>query len=139
MFSKSLITATLFSIASFGCAHAEEILKQCGGDIVQYCSSVTPGDGRIGACLYAHTDRLSEPCFTATGPMATMLEVYFDNLSKMQEFCSVDIENHCSDSHLGHGKVVMCLVDRADEISPACNEQITKLRGVIELNFMSVK
>ena len=139
MFSKTLIAAALFSIASFGASHAQEISEQCSGDIAQYCASVTPGDGRVGACLYAHTDRLSEACFAASAPMSTVLESFFDNITEIYQFCSVDIQNHCSNEQMGTGKMMMCLVEKTDEITPMCNEHVTKLRGVIELNIMSVE
>ena len=31
-------------------------------ELETYCKDVTPGDGRILACLYAHGDKLSGQC-----------------------------------------------------------------------------
>ena len=31
-----------------------DIVRECTGDIVQYCKGVTPGAGRIKACMLNH-------------------------------------------------------------------------------------
>ena len=59
-----LLTALLLSIT----AHAEnmtmkEYLQEaCKEDIKNYCSNVTPGEGRLLACAAAHEDKLSGQC-----------------------------------------------------------------------------
>ena len=37
----------------------ESVVKGCEKELTSYCSNVTPGDGRVLACLYAHSDKLS--------------------------------------------------------------------------------
>jgi cysteine rich repeat protein len=39
--------------------------KACAGDIKRLCPGVPPGEGRIKACMKAHADKLSRPCFDA--------------------------------------------------------------------------
>lgn len=41
---------------------AEIASEACHADIRTYCEGVTPGEGRILACLQAYRDRVSEPC-----------------------------------------------------------------------------
>ncbi len=45
------------------------LAEACSEEIGQFCHDVTPGDGRILACLYAHEDRLTEGCRVAYDAM----------------------------------------------------------------------
>ena len=36
--------------------------RACAADIARHCGDVTPGEGRVLACLQAYRDRVSEPC-----------------------------------------------------------------------------
>ena len=38
----------------------QTVAKGCQKEIETFCKDVTPGQGRILACLYAHNDKLSE-------------------------------------------------------------------------------
>ena len=38
---------------------AQSIFESCETDLKTYCGQVTPGNGHIVACLYAHEDTLS--------------------------------------------------------------------------------
>ncbi|HLE01221.1 MAG TPA: cysteine rich repeat-containing protein [Bdellovibrionota bacterium] len=44
--------------------HEQAMMKQgpCSSDLKQYCKDVTPGQGRIAACLKANGDKLSGGC-----------------------------------------------------------------------------
>ena len=46
---------------------AEEAAKTCETEIVQFCGTVNPGEGRILACLQAHNDQASEKCAELIG------------------------------------------------------------------------
>lgn len=60
-------------------AAAEQDLLQsvadgCKAEIDTYCSKVTPGQGRVLACLYAHGDKLSAKCEYALYDAAAQLQ-----------------------------------------------------------------
>jgi cysteine rich repeat protein len=38
------------------------IRQACSVEIQNYCSDVTPGDGRLRACLASHRDQLTQAC-----------------------------------------------------------------------------
>ncbi len=37
----------------------------CGEDVKKFCSTVTPGEGRIMYCMQAHEDKISDGCASA--------------------------------------------------------------------------
>ena len=66
--TASRIIATLavsaMLAAAPGAAHAQNAAAQqaCKGDYQRLCSNVSPGGGRIMACLQGHPEKLSAPC-----------------------------------------------------------------------------
>lgn len=42
-----------------------DIVRECAGDIRQFCKDVKPGDGRIKACMAGHLAELSSGCVSA--------------------------------------------------------------------------
>lgn len=51
-----------------------EIVRECAGDIAQHCKGVTPGDGRIKACMLSHLKDMSTGCLAAlAGPRPEIL------------------------------------------------------------------
>jgi hypothetical protein len=61
-----LTTAALLCVS--GAATAQELTAAqrdaCMGDFEKYCKGVTPGGGRIIACLAKQTDKLTPACKT---------------------------------------------------------------------------
>lgn len=110
--------ALLFGFAAG--ASAQDFHDSCKSDLETYCQFVTPGDGRIAACLYAHQDRISEPCYAATAGVDTLLEAVFDRLKVTYEACAADIQTHCADVAVGGGRILACLVKNAADVEPAC-------------------
>jgi hypothetical protein len=53
----------MFALA--GVAHAQSVQDVCMGDYQKLCSGTLPGGGRIGKCLVAHKDQLTDNCKTA--------------------------------------------------------------------------
>jgi len=45
--------------------HGADVVRECTGDIVRLCDGVTPGGGRIKACVAGHLADLSKGCITA--------------------------------------------------------------------------
>jgi Cysteine rich repeat len=66
--------STLIGLGAAQGARAEEhrlaaaqgpIRQACSVEIQTYCSDVTPGDGRLRACLSSHRDELTTDCRNA--------------------------------------------------------------------------
>ena len=65
MLFRSILTAAALFCASHA-AFAQELTSAqrdaCMGDYEKYCKSVTPGGGRIIACLAKESDKLAPAC-----------------------------------------------------------------------------
>jgi hypothetical protein len=64
MLRAILIVATLLCVSQ--AAHAQELTAEqrnaCMGDYAKYCKGVTPGGGRIIACLSESSGKLTAEC-----------------------------------------------------------------------------
>jgi hypothetical protein len=62
---RAILTAAILLCASHA-AFAQELTSEqrnaCMGDYQKYCKSVTPGGGRIIACLAKQSDKLAPAC-----------------------------------------------------------------------------
>jgi hypothetical protein len=98
----------------------QEVAEGCKTEIEGFCSEVTPGQGRMLACLYAHGDKLSGRCEYALYDAAAQLERFVAALTYVANECDADIETHCASVEMGEGRIVQCL--KAAEVSPRCSQ-----------------
>jgi len=81
--SIALSVTLLFAIS----AGAEEqslvetVANGCKAELDTYCKDVLPGEGRVLACLYAYSDKLSGKCEYALYDAAAQLEQAVDALA----------------------------------------------------------
>lgn len=116
------IGATFLLAFSAGQARAE-YLEVCAADVQQYCSNVVPGNGRLAACLYAHSQVISDGCFDGTFEASSQLELFFDLIVTVTATCAPDLETHCADSAAGGGERYQCLKENIAKLSPTCSAQ----------------
>ena len=101
------------------------LAEACQEDKAKYCSQVTPGDPRkMLACAYAHQDKLSGQCSYALYRASSAMEQMAAALNYLAESCAGDIEILCSDVRAGEGRIMACLEQNADQISPSCSNAI---------------
>lgn len=101
-------------------ARAQSFHEQCREDIGSFCSYVEPGDGRVAACLYAHTTDLSQECYDATDELARVMEWVFDRLADVYLACGSDIQEHCGDASVSGGRILTCLQSQDLELTTSC-------------------
>jgi hypothetical protein len=99
-------------------------IAACQPEIEAYCSQVTPGDGRMLACFYAHGDKISPRCEYALYEAAAQLEQFAEALTYLATSCWDDLEKYCGDVEMGEGRVATCLLDHKAEVSDACSQAI---------------
>ena len=104
-------------------ALVESFAKGCEKELTSYCKEVTPGEGRILACLYAHGDKISGRCEYAVYDAAAQLERFVSALSYVVNECEDDLKQHCASVQAGEGRLAECLlVKNKDKISKRCSQ-----------------
>jgi Cysteine rich repeat len=99
---------------------ATDVLEGCNSELTQYCAQVTPGDGRLLACLYAHGDKLAGQCEHALYDAAARLERAINTIAYVASECRLELETQCAEVEMGEGRIAQCLNDHASELSPSC-------------------
>jgi len=105
-------------------AQAESVFYACEVDIDHYCVDVTPGSGRLTACIYAHEDKLSDSCDAAVAETADVINVIFNRLRNVRLQCGGDIAKLCDEVAIGQGRVFACLHENKASLSDGCGEVI---------------
>jgi len=100
------------------------VTEGCATEIAQYCSQVSPGEGRLLACFYAHEDKLSGQCQYALYDAASQLDAAVNALNYVATQCHDDILAHCAGVQLGEGRVLECLNANSASVSDACKQAV---------------
>jgi hypothetical protein len=103
---------------------SEQVSKGCDQEIKTYCKDVTPGEGRILACLYAHQDKLSGQCEYALYDAAVQLERAVNALAYAANECREDLKSFCSDIKPGKGRLLECLDRNSEKVSSRCKQAL---------------
>jgi len=106
---------------------AQSIFESCETDLKAYCGQVTPGNGHIVACLYAHEDTLSENCDAATEDHANLLDWFFESVRYVMDQCANDIQKHCADVTFGGGRIFSCLVEKTSSLTDGCKALVPEM------------
>jgi hypothetical protein len=102
----------------------ETVATGCEKELAAYCQGVTPGDGRILACLYAHEDKLSGQCEYALFDAAAQLERAVAALAYLVNECGDDLDNYCAGVAAGEGRLLDCLNKNEKKISSRCKQAL---------------
>lgn len=98
----------------------ETVAKGCKTEIETYCEGVTPGEGRILACLYAHQDKLSGKCEYALYDASARLERAVAALTYLSNECAADLAEYCTAVEAGEGRLLECLKKNEAKLSDRC-------------------
>ena len=107
----------------------EHLLAACETDIENYCSQVTPGNGRLLHCMAAHEDKISGQCEYALYQAATLLEQLSAAIVYVAEQCRTEIETVCNDIVMGEGRLASCIAEHEAEASDGCKRAIADTIG----------
>ena len=102
----------------------EKVLEGCATEFETYCKNVTPGEGRLLACLYAYNDKISTRCEYAIYDAAAQLERALNTLSYLANECRDDLQKYCSDVKPGEGRLIDCIAKKKDAITDRCKNAI---------------
>jgi hypothetical protein len=101
---------------------AQQVVEGCKMELESYCKGVTPGEGRLLACLYAYEDKLSSRCDYALYDAATRLDHAVTALAHGATECKADIEKHCGSVKAGEGRILDCLQKHEAELTKPCQQ-----------------
>jgi hypothetical protein len=122
-----MAAAGLLALAAGSSVMAEDLVttveQGCKTEIEKYCSQVTPGEGRLLACFFAHEDKLSGQCEYALYDAAARLERAISDLNYLATECETDIKTHCANVEVGEGRILECLNANAATSAP-CKQAI---------------
>lgn len=103
---------------------AEKTKETCKTELTTFCKGVSPGEGRILACLYAFEDQVSDKCMYALYDAATELEKAITALKYAATQCDADLDKFCADVPLGEGRGLACLKKHEKDVSQACKDAL---------------
>ncbi len=98
----------------------ESVAQGCEKELQSYCAQVTPGEGRVLACLYAHEDKLTGRCEYALYDAGAQLERAIAALTYLASECDDDLDKHCAKVATGEGRLARCLLDNKANLSKRC-------------------
>ena len=119
-------TAVAKKVAARLAAATEKLKAACGDDLSKYCSSVTPGEGRLIFCMMAHEDKISDKCDFALYDASRKMEHTLELIAEAADECWQDIEKHCAKSPVGGGHIGQCLLDNKKSLKAACRTAIER-------------
>ncbi|MEE4314630.1 MAG: cysteine rich repeat-containing protein [Desulfofustis sp.] len=93
----------------------------CEEELNNHCKDVTPGEGRILACLYAYGDKVSPRCEYALYDSLHQLNRTLAVTSYVIGECRQDLSAYCADVQVGEGRLLDCLDRNKSTISGRCN------------------
>lgn len=134
MRQKLIWAAAVFAIFAAPSAMAQEniidhLVAACESDLENYCSQVTPGNGRLLHCMAAHEDKISGQCEYAFYQAATLLEQLSIAINYVAQECQSDIQTHCADVEVGEGKILACLAEHDEDVSDSCKKAVAETTG----------
>src|SRR5210317_365111 len=109
---KLVLGMLVFAVAAPAVAQdslVEYVVDACEADLEQYCSQVTPGQGRLLHCVAAHEDKLSGQCNYALYQAASLLEQLSVAIAYVATSCETEIKTMCADVEAGEGRILTCL------------------------------
>jgi hypothetical protein len=117
------IVAMLFGGVGNLCAQEgiiETVKTGCKTELETYCKTVTPGEGRVLACLYAYQDKLSGQCEYALYDASARLERAVAALTYVAKECEADVAANCGGVKAGEGRLLQCLEKNEAKVSQRC-------------------
>ena len=94
-------------------AAVQRVEGACGGDIERFCSDVTPGGGRLAACMDAYSDQLSRSCQFTLRRAANRVQQAVENIT---DSCMTAVQQQCGSAD----NVKQCLQQKNSSLPQPC-------------------
>jgi hypothetical protein len=106
---------------------AREVAANCKVELDTYCKDVTPGQGRILACLYAFSDKATDQCRDKVLEASEQIRLVGAAISYVGGECQEDINRYCKDVRPGEGRLMRCLETKEAALSPKCKSALKEV------------
>lgn len=118
----------------------DALKNSCHKELDTHCKKVTPGGGRIIACLYSYGDKLSAECSFAMFDASEQYEAALAALRHIAKrtACRSDIAEYCRGIPPGGGEIYRCIVANKATLTDGCRaalpraEELMKRTGLIQ-------
>jgi Cysteine rich repeat len=95
----------------------QQLKTACQDEIRNYCSNVTPGEGRLLLCMQAHEDKIGRQCELALLETSRNIGKAVGRMETFAQACWPDIQMFCSGAG---GSVTQCVIDNKLQLSSVC-------------------
>ncbi len=102
----------------------------CAKDIKKYCTTVTPGEGRMIYCMQAHEDKVSPQCAYELEESASSIQALTGSLKDAVLSCKAEIAGVCGKTVPGQGRIAACLMANRSTVSKGCEDAIQKVEAL---------
>lgn len=102
------------------------LAEACRKDVDTYCSSVTPGDGKVHQCLVDHQEQLTTACRAETSHLQMTAASNVELSPSLGRACAAERAQHCAGVTPGKARVFNCLLANADAMNATttCQEHL---------------
>ena len=101
------------------------VQSACRTELQKFCSTVTPGEGRLLLCMEAHEDKLGNQCELALVEASRNVRQTMRRIERVADACGSDIQAHC----VGSASIAQCMSEKRAMLSPACQAAAAELRS----------
>jgi hypothetical protein len=111
-------------------AKVAKLESSCAKDIKKYCTTVTPGEGRMIYCMQAHEDKISPQCAYELEESAASVQATTESLKDAVIACKAEIAGVCGKTVPGQGRLAACLMANRSNVSKGCEDAIQKVEAL---------
>ena len=87
--------------------------QQCAVDLRSLCGGITPGGGRIRACIMSHMSSLSSAC-----------SAKLSRATYVAQACEADVTRFCGRVKSGHNRIASCMKPHLHEVGGSCKRAL---------------
>ena len=110
-------------------APGRALQQDCVADVQRFCRAITPGEGRVVACLISHSDKIAPRCRLTAFLAGKALADSLIRLDRLAFDCGADIKSLCFNIHPGGGRVYDCLRKNRAKLLPSCRQAMPKFEA----------
>ncbi|MDA7949059.1 MAG: cysteine rich repeat-containing protein [Hyphomicrobiaceae bacterium] len=110
------------------------VLQRCDKEIKKFCKGVSPGQGRIAACLYSHSDKLGFDCAYSMYDGAEQLldiRTALDRLAA-DTSCKSDIAQYCTGIAPVPDRIFLCLKKNFATLTNGCRKVMPEAETMLK-------